>query len=203
MKERALRLLLVLLAVDVACHVIANASAVKLIGGGSFVFTVGALAYPITYTVQDVMSEVYGERIARWSVLCAFVACAVMAVFLRVAVAIPEAPASTVGACFPAVFDATPRLTLSSLAAALVGGLVNTRAFAYFRVDRGSSLTLSKLGSTALGQALDSIVFVHAAFLGVLPTAVLWGMIASQYAAKMLVAAGTLPVSHYVIARAR
>lgn len=203
MKERALRLLLVLLAVDVACHVVANASAVKLIGGGSFVFTVGALAYPITYTIQDVLSEVYGERVARWSVFCTFVACAVMAVFLRVAVEIPEASVSTVGECFPRVFDATPRLTLSSLAAALCGGLVNTRLFAHLRVGEGVSLTISKLGSTAAGQAIDSIVFVHAAFLGVLPVEVLWGMIASQYAAKMAVAAATLPLSHALIARAR
>lgn len=203
LSERAVRVLLLLVAIDVSCLVVANASAVKLIGSGWFVFTVGALVYPITYTVQDVVSEVYGERRARWVVFCAFVACVVMALFLRTAVAIPEADVSTVGACFPRVFDATPRLTGASLGAALLGGLVNTRVFAFLRHTRAEGLTASKMGSTMAGQALDSVVFTHLAFVGVLPYELVWGMAGAQYLAKVAVAAASLPLSHAAIRLAR
>lgn len=197
------RLFALLLAVYVAGHVTANALAAKLITLGG-VFTVGALAYPLTYVLQDVLSEVYGEARARWVVLCSFVGCLVLVLFTLVAGAIPEASVASLAGCFERVFSLTPRIVLASLAAFLLGGLVDVRLFFAIRAVTGERmLWLRKLGSTAVGQAVDSAVFVGVAFAGVLPVGTLVAMAASQYALKAAMAVVGLPVSYLAIKVAR
>lgn len=200
---RSERLFALLLAVYVAGHVTANALAAKLITVGG-VFTVGALAYPLTYVLQDVLSEVYGEARARWVVLCSFIGCLVLVLFTLVAGAIPEAGVAPLDGCFERVFSVTPRIVLASLSAFLLGGLVDVRLFFLIRKITGARmLWLRKLGSTAIGQGVDSAVFVLIAFAGALPADTLLAMALSQYALKAALAVFGLPFSYAAIKVAR
>jgi len=193
-----------LLALYIGGHVTANAVAGKLIDFGLGPFTVGALAYPLTYVLQDVLSELYGEERARHVVLSSFVACLVLVAFSALAVALPEASADTLGVCFESVFATTPRIVVASLAAFLLGGLVDVRMFFVIRRWTGAQhLWLRKLGSTVVGQAVDSLVFVLLAFVGELPWGVLVQMALAQYALKLACAIGGLPLSYGAIAAVR
>jgi uncharacterized integral membrane protein (TIGR00697 family) len=193
-----------LLAIYVGGHVTANAVAAKLIDFGLGPFTVGALAYPLTYVLQDVISELYGEERARHVVLASFVGCLVLVAFSTLALAIPPAGADATGVCFASVFATTPRIVGASLAAFLLGGLVDVRMFFLIRSWTGpKKLWLRKLGSTVVGQAVDSTVFVLVAFAFVLPWGILAVMIGAQYALKLVCAIGGLPASYGAIAGVR
>lgn len=192
-----------LLAMYVAGHVTANAVAAKLMLLGG-VYTVGTLAYPMTYVLQDVLSEVYGEARARWVVMCSFVGCLVLVLFTLLAGVVPEAPVAPLDGCFERVFSLTPRIVLASLAAFLAGGLVDVHVFFMIRRLTGTPmLWLRKLGSTVVSQAVDSAVFVAVAFTGVLPPSVLVSMAVSQYMLKAALAIVGLPASYVAIRAAR
>lgn len=193
-RERAFTLLV---GAYVGAHVTANAMAAKLIELGGLPFTVGAIAYPVTYVLQDVLSERYGESRARGVVWGSFVGCIALVAFSALGGALPESSASAVGPCYPAVFDATPRIVAASLAAFLTGGLVDVRTFFVIRAWTGPNhLWFRKLGSTALGQAVDSGVFVVIAFGGILAPHELANMALAQYVLKAACAVGGLPVSY-------
>lgn len=181
----------------VGAHVTANAIASKLIEIGGLPFTVGAIAYPVTYVLQDVLSERYGEARARSVVWASFLGCVALVAFSVLASAIPEAQVSRVGPAFETVFLAVPRIVLASLAAFLVGGLVDVRAFFVIRAWTGEPhLWFRKLGSTVIGQAVDSAVFVAIAFGGDLAPHELANMALAQYLLKIACALAGLPVSY-------
>ena len=202
--ERRQRAFAMLVAVYVAGHVTANALAAKLMDAGWGIFTVGAIAYPATYVLQDVLSEVYGEQRARWVVWCSFTGCLVLVLFSSIAMLVPEASARSLDGCFEAVFAPTPRIVLGSLVAFLIGGLVDVKVFFAIRHLTGEPhLWLRKIGSTLVGQGVDSLLFVWVAFTGALPGNVIATMILSQWVLKMACAIGGLPVSYAAIRWAR
>lgn len=189
--------LVLLLSVYVAGLVTANAIAVKLVDVLGYQFTVGAIAYPVTFVLQDVLSERYGRGVSRAAVVGGFLGALMLVVYSWVAIQLPESLAAPVGDAFVQVFDLTPRIVLGSLSAFVIGGLVDVRVFFLIRARTGAAhLWLRKLGSTVVSQWVDTSIFVVVAFGGVLAPRVLLTMVVGQYLLKMTVAAGSLPVSY-------
>ncbi len=179
--------------------VAANAIAAKIVQVGPSAFTAGAIAYPMTFVLQDVISERYGEQASRNATWSAFAGALVLVVYSAAAIAIPASPSSPVSAShFAEVFVPVPRVVLASLAAFLVGGLVDVRVFFAIRRRTGPGrLWVRKLGSTVVSQAMDSALFVAIAFCGAMPAPELLAMAFGQYALKATVAAASLPVTYF------
>jgi uncharacterized integral membrane protein (TIGR00697 family) len=193
--------------------VISNVSAVKLIGlgtvelfGARFDVTVdgGVFLFPLTYILGDVLAEVFGFRAARKAILLGFV-CAVLAVgsFWLVQVS-PPASGWTGQAAYEQVLGFVPRIVGASLAGYLVGQLLNALTLtAMKRRSRGKALWARLLGSTAVGELADTVVFCTIAFYGVISGAQFLGYVALGYVYKCLVEVVLLPVTYRVVAWVR
>lgn len=176
--------------------VIANAIASKVIMLGDAVFTVGAVAYPITFILQDVINEKWGKEVARTVVLSAFGCAVLLVVYTTIALAAPGID-KVKSAAFVEVFAPTPRIVVASMFAFLLGGLVDVQTFFAIRKLTGKPhLWLRKVLSTAISQGVDSAVFVAVAFAGVLELDGLIAMATSQYLFKQAIAIGGLGISY-------
>lgn len=152
----------------VTALVVSNIIAVKLVEISGQIFPAGLVIFPLSYLLGDVLTEVYGFRAARAVIWLGF-ACNVVAVgAIQAAVHLPaagfwadkdEAYASTLGT--------TWRIFLASLAAYLVGEFANATVLARMKVATGGRFLWTRtIGSTIVGEGLDSAIFVTIAFAG-------------------------------------
>jgi queuosine precursor transporter len=189
---------------------ISNVAATKLItvvdglpswlGGGIFTDG-GALLFPLTYVLGDVLAEVYGLRQARRAIWVGF-ALAVLAALTFLAVgAAPPGPGYENQDAFVAVLGFVPRIVLASLVGYLAGQLLNAYVLVRLK-DRfaGRGLVGRLVGSTVVGELADTVLFCVIAFAGVFPT---WGSLVGYtvtgYVYKVAVEVILLPVTLAVI----
>jgi queuosine precursor transporter len=151
----------------VTALVVSNVIAVKLVEVSGRVFPAGLVVFPLSYLLGDVLTEVYGFRAARAVIWLGF-ACNLMAVLaIQAAMALPAAPFFGDDEAYDKILGTTWRLFLASLAAYLVGELVNSAVLARMKVATGGRFLWSRtIGSTVVGEGLDSAIFVTLAFAG-------------------------------------
>lgn len=150
----------------VTALVVSNIIAVKLVEMSGRIFPAGLVIFPLSYLLGDVLTEVYGIRSARRVIWLGF-ACNLLALgAIQAAIHLPALdPEFQVQ--FEAVLGTTWRLFLASLAAYLVGELANAYVLAYMKgATRGRWLWTRTIGSTIVGEGLDSLIFVTIAFAG-------------------------------------
>jgi queuosine precursor transporter len=153
-------------ALFVTCLLTANTMATKLFMVGGVVLTAGVVIFPVSYVVGDVLTEVWGYGAARRVIWLGF-ACNLLALgAIQAAIHLPALdPEFQVQ--FEAVLGTTWRLFLASLAAYIVGELANAYVLAYMKgATRGRWLWTRTIGSTIVGEGLDSLIFVTIAFAG-------------------------------------
>jgi uncharacterized integral membrane protein (TIGR00697 family) len=151
----------------VTALVVSNVIAVKLVEVSGRVFPAGLVVFPLSYLLGDVLTEVYGFRAARAVIWLGF-ACNLMAVLaIQAAMALPAAPFFGDDEAYDQILGTTWRLFLASLAAYLVGELVNSAVLARMKVATGGRYLWARtIGSTVVGEGLDSAIFVTLAFAG-------------------------------------
>jgi uncharacterized integral membrane protein (TIGR00697 family) len=150
----------------VTALVVSNIIAVKLVEMSGRIFPAGLVIFPLSYLLGDVLTEVYGIRSARRVIWLGF-ACNLLALgAIQAAIHLPALdPEFQVQ--FEAVLGTTWRLFLGSLAAYIVGELANAYVLAYMKgATRGRWLWTRTIGSTIVGEGLDSLIFVTIAFAG-------------------------------------
>ena len=150
----------------VTALVVSNIIAVKLVEMSGRVFPAGLVIFPLSYLLGDVLTEVYGIRSARRVIWLGF-ACNLLALgAIQAAIHLPALdPEFQVQ--FEAVLGTTWRLFVASLAAYIVGELANAYVLAYMKgATRGRWLWTRTIGSTIVGEGLDSLIFVTIAFAG-------------------------------------
>lgn len=130
-------------------------------------FGAGILFFPISYIIGDVLTEVYGYARARRVIWAGFAATVFMALMSWVVVALPPAPDWTKQPAYEAVFGQVPRIVFASIIAFWAGEFVNSYVLAKMKLRSGGRhLWARTIGSTILGQGVDSIIFYPVAFLG-------------------------------------
>ncbi len=151
----------------VTALVVSNVIAVKLVEVSGRVFPAGLVVFPLSYLLGDVLTEVYGFRAARAVIWLGF-ACNLMAVLaIQAAMALPAAPFFGDDEAYDQILGTTWRLFLASFAAYLVGELVNSAVLARMKVATGGRYLWARtIGSTVVGEGLDSAIFVTLAFAG-------------------------------------
>jgi uncharacterized integral membrane protein (TIGR00697 family) len=158
----------VVVAAFVTTLVVSNIIAVKLVEVSGRVFDAGNILFPLAYLLGDVLTEVYGFRVARRAILLGF-ACNLLAVgAIQIAIALPAAEFWAENQpSYETVLGTSLRLFLASLAAYLCGELANAFVLSRMKVaTRGRFLWSRTIGSTIIGQGLDSVIFVTLAFAG-------------------------------------
>jgi uncharacterized integral membrane protein (TIGR00697 family) len=155
-------------ALFVTALVVSNIIAVKLVEVSGRVFPAGLVIFPLSYVLGDVLTEVYGFRAARAVIWLGFACNLVAVAAIQIAIALPAAGfwSENQGA-YEDVLGVTWRLFVASLAAYLVGELANALVLARMKAaTRGRFLWTRTIGSTIVGQGLDSLIFVTIAFAG-------------------------------------
>lgn len=152
----------------VTALVVSNIIAVKLVEISGRVFPAGLVIFPLAYLLGDVLTEVYGFRATRRVIWLGF-ACNLLAVgAIQIAIALPAAGFWEENQqAYEDVLGTTWRIFAASLAAYVVGELVNAYVLARMKVaTRGRWLWSRTIGSTIVGEGLDSAIFVTIAFAG-------------------------------------
>ena len=163
-------------------------------------FGAGILFFPLSYVLGDVLTEVYGYARARRVVWAGFGAVLFMAFMAWVVVAMPPAPGWEGQDAYKAVFGMTPRIVLASVIAFWAGELANAFVMARMKVASGGKhLWRRTIGSTIVGQGVDSMLFYPIAFLGVWTTGQVVTVLVTNYILKVLWEAMLTPVTYRVV----
>lgn len=165
-------------------------------------FGAGILFFPISYIIGDVLTEVYGYANARRVIWTGFAALAFMAVMAAVVVALPPAEGWPGQDAYEFVFGNSWRIVLASMVAFWAGEFANSFVLARLKVKTGGRhLWLRTIGSTFVGQGLDSLIFYPLAFYGLAgwPIEQLWQVVLSQWLIKTAWEALLTPVTYLVV----
>ena len=197
----------------VSILVISNiASSAKIVDVGITLFTIplafdgGTLLFPFVYVLGDVLTEVYGFKTARRVILTGFAVMVLAAlVFFVLGILPPEAgwEEGTGGnAAFNAILGGMSYggIVLASLAAYLAGELSNSLVLSKLKVImKGRLLWVRTIGSTLVGELLDSLIFILIATVaGVFPWEIFWSLVITNYILKCAIEALVTPFTYWV-----
>ena len=176
----------------IMCYVVSNLMAVKVIGFfGLFYFDAGTITFPLAYMLGDVLTEIWGYKTARKTIILAFLCNIFVVICTQIGVWLPSPDyLDPTASAYNTVFSYVPRIVLGSLTGFLLGELSN--AWLMDRIKsrtKGRHLWVRTIGSSIVGYLFDTVPFVLIAFLGVLTTRDLILMIVSQYLMKLAIEA--------------
>jgi queuosine precursor transporter len=190
----------VVVAVLITSLITANIIAVKLIDLFGLVLPSAVVIFPISYIAGDVLTEVYGYRQARRVIWLGFFCNLIAVGAIGLAQILPAAHFWQEQEAYEKILGYTPRLLGASFVAYLVGEFANSVVLAKMKVaTRGRWLWTRTIGSTLVGQGLDSLVFITLAFGGTMPTGILGFMILTQWLVKTAYEAAVTPLTYLVV----
>jgi uncharacterized integral membrane protein (TIGR00697 family) len=190
----------ILVALFITCLVTANIIAVKLVDLFGLTVPAAVIIFPVSYILADVLTEVYGYRQARRVIWLGFL-CNLLVIAAVVAAQILPAASFWDGqAAYERILGYAPRLLAASFLAYLVGEFANSFVLAKMKIATGGRWLWSRtIGSTLVGQGLDSLVFMTLAFAGTIPAAGLASAVASQWLAKSAYEAVATPLTYLAV----
>jgi hypothetical protein len=190
-----------IVAIFTTCLITSNITAVKLIGIFGLVLPAGIIIFPLSYIFGDVLTEVYGYRKARLVIWLGFL-CNLMAVTaIWLGQILPAASFWDGQTAYERILGYTPRLLLASFAAYLAGEFANSFVLAKIKIaTKGRFLWVRTIGSTLVGQGLDSLIFILAAFMGKIPHDILVNAIITQWLVKSAYEAILTPFTYRIVA---
>ena len=168
---------------------------------GDVIFGAGILFFPLGYVLGDVLTEVYGYARARRVVWVGFGAAIFAAAMAWVVVAMPPAPGWPDQAAYQTAFGNTPRIFAASIAAFWAGEFANSFVLARMKVlTSGRWLWTRTIGSTVVGEGVDSLIFYPLAFLGVWKTTLVVQVMITNYLLKVLWEIVLTPLTYRIVA---
>ncbi len=187
-------------ALFVTCLLTANTIAMKLVTIGGAVLPAAIVIFPLSYVLGDVLTEVWGYAAARRVIWLGFACNAVMVAAIWLGGELPAASFWKGQAAYDEILGHTPRILVASFVAYLAGEFANAFVLAKLKIaTRGRWLWVRTIGSTLVGQALDTAVFVTLAFAGTVPGGVLAGIVVAQWAAKVVYEAAATPLTYAAV----
>ena len=187
-------------AVFVAVLIISNIASSKWVSIGPFMFDGGTILFPVSYIFGDILTEVYGYRKSRQVIWIGFGCALLMSAVLAVVGSLPAAPGWENQDAYSRILGTTPRIVAGSLVAYFAGEFTNSYILARMKVlTRGRWLFTRTIGSTVVGQGIDTLLFVCIAFAGTLPAVTLFAGVISNYIIKVAFEIVATPVTYAVV----
>ena len=180
----------------------AKIAQIELPVAGAFVLGAGALFFPISYVFGDILTEVYGYARARKVIWAGFAGLAFASFMAAVVVALPPAPFWQHQAAYEVAFGSTWRIVAASMAAYFCGEFVNSYVLARMKIlTAGRWLWTRTIGSTLVGEAVDSALLYPLAFYGsgIIPDDKLPLVMVAQFVGKVAVEVMFTPVTYKVV----
>jgi conserved hypothetical integral membrane protein len=182
------------------CLVLSNILAVKQFEIFGFPSTAGLIIFPISYVINDCITEVWGFRKARLIIWIAFAVNFLAILLFQASVALTPAAHWTMQNSYASVLAQTPRIALASLLAFLVGSFLNSYVMSKMKIlHKGKKFGQRAVASTLVGELADTLVFTTIGFLFVIPTSVVFQIIVVETIAKTLFEILVLPITRRVV----
>ncbi len=185
-------------AIFITCLITANVIAVKVISLGFLILPAAIFVFPLSYIFGDILTEVYGYRWARQVIWLGFICNLIFVVFAWVGQILPPAAFWDGQPAYERILGYTPRLLVASFFGYLVGEFVNSFIMAKMKIwTRGRWLWSRTIGSTVVGQGLDTSIFITFAFIGTpsfLPIMILY-----HWLAKIVIEAAATPLTYAIV----
>ncbi len=190
----------ILTALFVTCLITANITAVKLIEVSGFVIPAAIIIFPVSYIFGDILTEVYGYRQARRVIWLGFLCNLIAVVAIWIGQVLPSASFWDGQRAYERILGYTPRLLAASFLAYLVGEFANSFVLAKMKIaTQGRWLWTRTIGSTLVGEGLDSFFFIILAFAGTIPAPALGSAILTQWVVKSVYEAAVTPLTYLAV----
>ena len=197
-KPSQMELYPIITALFCGCLIISNILASKTFSLYDIILPCGVVIFPLVYIVGDVLTEIYGFKLAKRTIYLGFIINLIAVIAYQIAIFLPGTDLATSNA-FSIILGSTPRILIASLISYLVGSYVN----AYFMKilkERYTDYLFARCSiSTLFGEGLDAIIFITIAFAGLMPNEVLITMIICQGAFKIIYEIIVYPITRTVI----
>lgn len=179
---------------------ISNVASSKILLLGPFTFDGGTILFPLSYIFGDILTEVYGYARSRKVIWTGFLAALLMSLVFYVVGKLPPAADWGGQEAWNTILGATPRIVIASLLAYLVGEFSNSLVLAKMKVaTEGRFLWARTIGSTLIGEGVDTAIFCLVAFYGVFPNELLFSIIVSNYIFKCAVEVALTPATYGIV----
>ena len=185
----------------VTCNLVANKFVSVDLGFTEFILSAGVLAYPLTFLITDLLSELYGRKLTNKVVVSGFGALLLVLIILKLGGAFNAIDSSPVNdAAYATVFANSWRVIVASMVAYLVAQLIDVRLFHFWkRLTKGKHLWLRNNASTILSQLVDTALVVGVLFIGVEPINKILLFILHGWLFKMLCALADTPLLYLTV----
>lgn len=190
----------ILMALFVAVLLISNIASMKILTLWKFTFDGGTILFPLSYIFGDILTEVYGYKNSRKVIWTGFFCALLMSLVLWIVQILPPASDWNNQKAFESVLGFMPRIVIASLLAYLAGEFSNSFILSKLKIrTKGKLLWLRTIGSTLVGEGIDTALFCFIAFYGVLPNSLLLSVIISNYIFKCGVEIIFTPATYKIV----
>lgn len=184
----------------VSILLISNVASTKILDFGYFTFDGGTLLFPLSYIFGDILTEVYGYKRARGVIWLGFFMALLMSIIFIIVGKLPPAADWGNQAAYDAILGLTPRIVIASLVAYFFGEFSNSFILAKMKIwTKGKWLWTRTIGSTLVGELVDSSLFILIAFWGIFPNSLLFTLIVSNYIFKTAVEVLFTPATYKIV----
>lgn len=184
----------------VAVLLISNVASSKIVKIWLFEFDGGTLLFPLSYIFGDILTEIYGFKRSRKIIWLGFFSAGLMSLVFAVVAILKPAPGWDNQQAFVSILGQTPRIVLASLIAYFSGEYSNSVTLAIMKVKtKGKYLWMRTIGSTIVGEFVDTILFVLIAFSFTMPYNTLRNVIISNYIFKVGIEVLFTPITYFIV----
>ena len=199
-KTTSFRYFDILLGIFVAILLISNIASTKILVLWKFTFDGGTILFPLSYILGDVLTEVYGYKRSRRVIWTGFFSAGLMSLVLWIVQVLPPASDWPNQAAYEALIGFVPRIVLGSLVAYFAGEFSNSYILSRMKVKmKGKYLWMRTIGSTLVGEGIDTLIFCLIAFYGRMPDSLLFSIVVSNYIFKCGIETLFTPVTYVFV----
>ena len=199
-KEEYSKIFIILSAINITCLLISNIITVKTINILGLIFTAGDILFPITYILNDLFTEVYGFNKSKLIIWISFFCNLLMIIIFKITILLPSSDSFEMQEELANILGSTPRILIASFIAFLVGNFANSIVMSKMKVKtEGKYLALRTIGSTIIGEGLDTLIFIPIVFINSLDLQTMIFLIIDTYILKVSLEIILTPITYKVI----
>lgn len=177
-----------------------NIITIKTINISGLIFTAGDILFPITYILNDVFTEVYGFKKARFIIWISFFCNLLMVIIFGITIALPVDETFEMQSALVNILGSTPRILFASFISFLIGNFANSIVLSKMKVKtKGKYLALRTITSTLIGEGLDTLLFIPIVFIGTLDLKSILFLMIDTYILKVLLEVVLTPITYKVV----
>jgi len=199
-KNNSTNSLFILAIIYTAFLILCNLTASKITHVGNYHFTSAIIFFPITYIIDDILTEIYGFGASRKLIWLGLLANLIVALGALIIIKLPVSEHSSNQAAFETVFGISFRMLIASALAYILGEFSNSIIMSALKVKmEGKYFAFRAISSTVIGAAFDTIIFMFSAFAFILPTKVIIEIIIVEYFIKLGIEILVLPITCKIV----